>query len=151
MAANMNNHQDASVIIDRIKKLTPDSTRQWGQMSLVQMLQHCGMQLKLGLGEVPQANHEGPGFFRTSLGRWLILYLLPWPKGTSTPQQMDMLKNKLPPQAVEQAKQNLIHLLERAQAQANLSPHPLFGKLNKRQWGRLIWKHLDHHLKQFGT
>jgi hypothetical protein len=29
--------------------------------------------------------------------------------------------------------------------------HPLFGKMGKTQWGRVVWKHLNHHLKQFGV
>ena len=30
-------------------------------------------------------------------------------------------------------------------------PHPLFGSLTAEEWDRLMWKHLDHHLRQFGT
>lgn len=30
-------------------------------------------------------------------------------------------------------------------------PHPFFGKLTSEQWGKGIYKHLDHHLKQFGV
>ncbi|WP_424351099.1 DUF1569 domain-containing protein [Lutimonas sp.] len=28
--------------------------------------------------------------------------------------------------------------------------HPFFGELNREEWARLVYKHLDHHLKQFG-
>jgi hypothetical protein len=28
--------------------------------------------------------------------------------------------------------------------------HPFFGPLTHAGWGRLAWKHLDHHLRQFG-
>ena len=29
--------------------------------------------------------------------------------------------------------------------------HPEFGKLSRRAWGVLIYKHLDHHLRQFSV
>jgi len=29
--------------------------------------------------------------------------------------------------------------------------HPVFGKLNKHNWSKATWKHLDHHLRQFGV
>ena len=30
-------------------------------------------------------------------------------------------------------------------------PHPMFGAFTSEQWGRAMWKHLDHHLRQFGV
>ena len=29
--------------------------------------------------------------------------------------------------------------------------HPKFGPLTQSEWGRLAWKHRDHHLRQFGV
>ncbi|TPW11975.1 MAG: hypothetical protein FD129_1557, partial [bacterium] len=42
-------------------------------------------------------------------------------------------------------------LIERVAAAERLEPHPFFGNLNIDEWGRLSWKHLDHHLRQFGA
>jgi len=38
-------------------------------------------------------------------------------------------------------------------SEANMSgkPHPFFGKLTNEQWCKGTWKHLDHHLQQFGV
>jgi hypothetical protein len=33
----------------------------------------------------------------------------------------------------------------------SFSPHPFFGKLGNKDWGRLAWKHINHHLVQFGA
>ena len=30
-------------------------------------------------------------------------------------------------------------------------PHPFFGRMTGEEWDRLLWKHLDHHLRQFGV
>jgi Protein of unknown function (DUF1569). len=29
-------------------------------------------------------------------------------------------------------------------------PHYLFGPLTEAQWARWGWRHMDHHLRQFG-
>ncbi|MBL0146112.1 MAG: DUF1569 domain-containing protein [Chitinophagaceae bacterium] len=29
--------------------------------------------------------------------------------------------------------------------------HPFFGKFTGDQWGKFMYKHLDHHLQQFGV
>jgi hypothetical protein len=31
------------------------------------------------------------------------------------------------------------------------NPHPFFGTLNPQQWSILMYKHVDHHLRQFGV
>ncbi|MBB6632612.1 DUF1569 domain-containing protein [Cohnella thailandensis] len=30
-------------------------------------------------------------------------------------------------------------------------PHPFFGKFSPEEWRKGIYKHLDHHLRQFGV
>ncbi len=30
-------------------------------------------------------------------------------------------------------------------------PHPFFGRLKPREWAILMYKHVDHHLRQFGV
>jgi hypothetical protein len=29
--------------------------------------------------------------------------------------------------------------------------HPVFGRMTRRAWGALAYKHTDHHLRQFGV
>ena len=51
----------------------------------------------------------------------------------------------------ETGKKELLNYLERVRQQKNLNEHPFFGELNRKEWARLTYKHLDHHLKQFGN
>ena len=30
-------------------------------------------------------------------------------------------------------------------------PHPMFGSFTTEQWGKAMYKHVDHHLLQFGV
>jgi len=151
MAANIFNQQDYAGIKNRINQLNAQSRRQWGTMSLPQMLEHCSIQLKRALGIIPETAHEGPSMFRTAFGRWLLFYAMPWPKGAPTPSQMNMSTNGSVVADIPDSKQALLELLEKVQLQEHFGPHAFFGKLDKKDWGRLMWKHLDHHLRQFGN
>ncbi len=149
MAANIFNQKDYTDIKNRINQLHTQSQRQWGKMSLDQMLEHCSIQLRVGLGIVPETGYEGSSIYRTTIGRWILLYALPWPKGTNTPSQMNILNNGSSLPDIQHSKQILLELLEKVQVIPRLKPHPFFGNMEKKDWGRLIWKHLDHHLRQF--
>ena len=150
MAANIFDQADYQNIISRIEALEEIHAKNWGKMNIVQMLQHCAIQLKLGLGIIPHAGPEGSAIMRTGLGRWLTLYAIPWPKGLPTPSKMNMVDNEYSVHDFETEKKSLLVLLEEVQRNPNLHPHPFFGAMNATDWGRLIWKHLAHYLRQFG-
>ncbi|MEO6038502.1 MAG: DUF1569 domain-containing protein, partial [Saprospiraceae bacterium] len=44
----------------------------------------------------------------------------------------------------------LIHRLANLAPEARLEPHPVFGPISREDAGRLYWRHIDHHLRQFG-
>lgn len=48
-------------------------------------------------------------------------------------------------------KQKIIMFQRNGPEKCTTHPHPFFGKLTSEQWGKCIYKHLDHHLKQFGV
>jgi len=150
MASNIHNESNYQGILKRIDALDSNNKRKWGKMNIEQMLEHCSLQLKLGLGHKQMTGYEGPGIQRTWFGRKSFLYAMPWLKGLPTPSQMNMVKNDVSVEAFAQEKSQLIKLLEEVQKNTNLKPHAFFGAMNQKDWGRLIWKHLDYHLKQFG-
>ena len=48
----------------------------------------------------------------------------------------------------------LIELINEAYSHRHKSewnPHPAFGYFTREQWGQMQYKHLDHHLRQFGV
>lgn len=151
MPANIFNETNYEGIKNRINHLNIQSQQKWGKMSLPQTLEHCSIQLKIVLGIIPETEYEGSSLFRTSVGRWLVLYPMPWPKGAATPSQMNMLTNRSPVADIEDSKKKLLDLLHQVQRQGHFNRHPLFGNMGRKDWGRLIWKHLDHHLRQFGN
>ncbi len=68
------------------------------------------------------------------------------------PVDMDQAHHGTPSTGLEADKLLLLHLIEQYRQTPDdtlLPPHPMFGKLSREQWGRFIYVHLDHHLRQF--
>lgn len=134
-------------IIIRINKLTLQSQRQWGKMDVAQMLAHCQMPLGVAVGK-----HQLKGNFILKVFGPIFKSLL----YNSRPFRQNLPTDKsfiiTEPKDFEKEKQDLIQMINDF-SENNMSgkPHPLFGKLTKDQWSKGTWKHLDHHLRQFGV
>lgn len=147
---NILNEADYVEITNRIQNLSETNTRLWGNMDMQQMLSHCTTQLKLALGEISH-KQQGPSLMRSKLGKWLLFSMIPWPKGAETPTEMNVEIASFSLADIEIEKRELLDYLEKVRQQAHLKAHPFFGALNRKEWARLVYKHLDHHLKQFGS
>jgi hypothetical protein len=145
---NIFNDTDFHNIVDRIKLISKESEKQWGQMSIEEMLAHCITQMRMALGEVT-SQPQGSFVMRTVIGKWLAFSDIPWPKGSNTPIEMNVKKSSIQIKPIEREQEELVHYLNLVRNSSQLSPHPFFGALNQKEWGQLIYKHLDHHLKQF--
>jgi hypothetical protein len=137
------------VIVERLRKLTPDSQRRWGTMTAAQMIAHLTDQMTHTLGDVRA--EPRPGLLRWAPVRWASIYLLPWPKGrVKGPPEAFVTK----PASWEADVNRLIGLLERftmSDERALCSEHALFGPMSRRDWGVFVHKHFDYHLRQFGA
>jgi hypothetical protein len=134
-------------IITRINKLTPQSQRQWGKMDVAQMLAHCSMPLGVATGK----HKLKANFFLSLLGPFFKKQLFnekPFQRNLPTDKSFKMVDLK----DFEKEKQGLIEMINNFSA-ASMSgdPHPFFGKLTNDEWSKGTWKHLDHHLQQFGV
>lgn len=137
-------------MVSRIHALTPDTPGRWGKMSVAQMLAHCKQAFK-----VPLTGKPLPRMFAGRLIGWLIKRKLydntPYGKGLPTAPDF-IVKDE---RDFEKEKTALLELVEqfykRGPEGTGNFPHPFFGRLTKEQWGKSMWKHLDHHLRQFGV
>jgi hypothetical protein len=149
MAATLLNAKDYTAIMQRLSSLSENSSRQWGTMTPAEMCWHCRQQLEFVLQ--PAAHTKiinGP--LRFFPFNWMVIYVMPWPKGSPTAPAMDAKKAHQAVETFEKEKQMLTNKLQEVITLPSISGvHPLFGDLNTKYWGRLIWKHLDHHLRQF--
>jgi hypothetical protein len=134
-------------IIDRINKLTPQTQHLWGKMNVAQMLAHVQLPISCAYG-----THQVKGSFLLKLLGPLFKGILyndkPYKQGLPTDPTYVVVDSK----DFENEKQGLLEKLNRFSGETIvLENHPVWGKMTKEQWSRATWKHLDHHLKQFGV
>lgn len=135
-------------IIDRINKLTPEAQRKWGKMDVAQMLAHCGLPLQVVMGE-KTLQVSGIKKMIFPLFKKILYSDTPYKQGLPTDKLYVMTGTS---KDFEVEKQKLIEQLNSfIETSAVVEKHPVFGKLSKEQWSKATWKHIDHHLKQFGV
>jgi hypothetical protein len=148
---NILNKEVHQSITERIGSLHTGSKRRWGKMTAEQMLAHCADQIRLSLGQ--KKPHEKPTFFNRTVMKYAGLWLPRIPiRNLKAPVDMNQKFYGTAAKDIETEKSNLLHLLHEVRAlpeEKLLLPHPMFGKLNRKQWGRFMYVHIDHHLRQF--
>jgi hypothetical protein len=136
--------------LDRLNRLTPASQRMWGKMNVSQMLAHCKEAFRVPLSDKPL-----PQLFIGRMLGWMFKKKLydevPWKPGLPTAPAFRIRDER----DFDTEKKALLELVNefhrRGPGGAGKYPHPLFGKFTPQQWGNAMWKHLDHHLRQFGV
>jgi hypothetical protein len=132
----------------RINTLTPQTQQQWGKMNVAQMLAHVQIPMGVALG-----THTVKGNTIMKMILPLFKKMLyderPWKQGLPTDKTFIMTGQS---KDFANEKNQLLDKINRF-TEANMinEKHPVFGKLTKEQWSKATWKHLDHHLKQFGA
>jgi hypothetical protein len=143
------NENDRAAIGNRLRSLSASSTARWGRMNVAGMLQHLRLSAQMAVGELKVESKTKRAFQMFPL-KHLILYVLPFPKGAPT-------ATELHPGATgsfEEERAAVLTLLDRIGTgpREGAGPeHPLFGPLSWREWGAATYKHVDHHMKQFGA
>lgn len=139
-------------IISRLSQLSDNSPAEWGKMNAAQMLHHCSLILQIPLRKIqlPKIN-------------WIYRTV-----GILTKKEIQIFNNGIPHNMptfqkvivnfecdFETSRKNLRQTLdeywEAAQADRLPKNHVLFGAMEKKDWGFLEYKHLNHHLKQFNV
>ncbi|MCM3439237.1 DUF1569 domain-containing protein [Metabacillus halosaccharovorans] len=137
-------------MLNRIDKLSPNSKPQWGKMDVAQMLAHCSAFQDIAMGY----SFPARGWLGILIGNFVkpILYNdKPLAKNMSTIPTILIEDAKEFETEKERLKQKIITFQNNGPEKCTTHPHPFFGKLTSEQWGKGIYKHLDHHLKQFGV
>lgn len=142
------NPQDQRELHDRIGRLTPATPRQWGKMSAPRMVVHLCDALKMASGELPVASKKLP--IRHPPLKQLIIYVLPFPKNAPTAPELIARAPSEWTADVTELHTRLDEFVRRGPSAA-ASEHPAFGRLTGKNWGVLVYRHMDHHLRQFGV
>jgi hypothetical protein len=151
MPTTLYDPQARDTVLRRLSNLQPSSPRQWGKMTVEQMLAHCAMALEVPCGD----RVEKQAF----VGRVLAPFVRGSVVGSDKPMQRNAPTNPLyrivDDRDFTREHQRLVSLVERfgsrGPAAADGVVHSFFGRLSAEEWGRLMYKHLDHHLRQFSA
>jgi hypothetical protein len=148
---NLFDPNDLEALRARIALLRPECDRQWGTMTVAQALAHCSLGVQTATGELrPQ---------RLLIGRILGPIIKPRalrddePMRRNSPTAKELLVPHDPDFTAEQVR--LIRLLDQFSAAGpqgcTSHPHVFFGPMTPDEWAILMYKHVDHHLRQFGA
>lgn len=138
-------------IIERINQLSPITLSQWGKMTVSQMLLHCQQPIKVAFGTL----HLKPNWFLKLLfgkaAKAEFMSTGAFKKDTPTVKEFRITHEP----DFENAKNELIALVRQfadvGPTSIKLKKHPFFGEMTIEEWDLMQWKHLDHHLRQFGV
>lgn len=140
--------EDRRELNDRVARVACDRRAEWGTFTAPKMICHLADSLKMAMGDLPVAPRHLP--IRYPPLKQLIIYVAPFPKGA--PTAPELLAREPREWASDLADvQALLARAGSARTTDTWPEHPAFGKLSTRAWGVLIYRHMDHHLKQFGT
>ncbi|MEK6154422.1 DUF1569 domain-containing protein [Flavobacteriaceae bacterium 3-367] len=135
-------------VLQRVRSLHQGSERKWGKMTVGQMVWHCQYPLEIAIENKKGGKKGNPlirWFFKKSLYNDTL-----WRKNLPTTPKAKAMEEK--DFITERKKlEQLLHDLYALRERTEWNPHPLFGSFTHEQWGQLEYKHLDHHLRQFGV
>ena len=137
--------------LDRINKLTEETQPVWGKMSVGQMLRHCAETQEVMNGTKDLKNTPFIAKLFKGMIRKAVVGEKPFKKNLQThPQYVQTTERDF-----EREKERLLSVLqffvEQSETEAIHAEHPFFGKMTKEEKGWGMYKHLDHHLSQFGV
>ena len=150
----MKNMFDAATVLEvkeRLAQLRPDSARLWGKMNAAQAVAHCTAGIELATGDRrPKC---------VLIGRILGPLIKPKafqenePMRRNSPTVQGLVINDA--RDLESERKRLCEIIDRfaaaGPAGCTSHPHSFFGKLTPEEWSAWMYKHLDHHLQQFGV
>ena len=137
-------------VLRRLDSIHTGSTRQWGKMTVSQMLEHAARTLEMASGKVPMTQRP-IGRVLSWAFRKNFVGPKPFPRNAPTgPFAIVTDEPELQP-ARERLEALLADLHAMGETGCDGNVHSFFGKLSGREWGITQYKHLDHHLRQFGA
>jgi Protein of unknown function (DUF1569) len=141
----------ADNVIQRINALSADTQPNWGKMNVSQMLAHCCVAYEM----VHEDKHKKPnafvGFMLKMFVKKGIVNEKPYAKNGGTAPAFLITDER----NFEVEKARLVGFIQKTQQMGedafDNKESLSFGKLTKTEWNNLFYKHLDHHLTQFGV
>src|ERR1700733_9229704 len=139
----------ANQVKTRLGKLEPKSERLWGKMTAAQMLAHCSVSMQWAVGELVPEKGALPARLIGRLVKPMVFRNEdPLRKNSPTAKSLIVADER-------NERDRLWGLIDKfaagGAAGCTKNPHSFFGTMTPEEWAILMYKHLDHHLRQFGA
>lgn len=143
------NPRNFLAIYNRTVNVKPGAQRQWGKMNMVQMLNHLKIATGSGIN-IYKLKDESTFWWRVVLKFLALRFLKRLPKNARSAEGFKSEMNNALDFNTE--KREVLNILKKAySSKYETYRHPLFGNMSREEWGRLIYRHFDHHLRQFSS
>jgi hypothetical protein len=141
----------ADELITRIDRLTPTTKAHWGKMNVAQMLAHCNVTYEM----IYDNKHPKPGAFKRFMLKAFVKNVVvndkPYKKDSQTGPQF-IVKGSRDFMTEKNRLKDYIRRTQELGETGFIGRESLsFGKLSTDEWNNMMYKHLDHHLSQFGV
>ncbi|WP_281226325.1 DUF1569 domain-containing protein [Flavobacterium aquiphilum] len=139
---------DNEAIISRINSLSPESRALWGKMRVDQMCKHCNAAIQVAFG----TKELKTNFLLRILGRLIKNKAFNSDFGKNSPTAKELKCEDL--YDFETSRKELIESFSqfaKGTGVIKTMDHPFWGKMSFEDWDKLMWRHTDHHLRQFGV
>ncbi len=149
MKKNLLYREAANAICARVEKLSHENAPRWGEMNATEMLLHCNICNR-------QILEEERGDEKTAVGQYLLrilaLYIAPHFKKGVKSEPRNITKGLIDSASFNEQKDEFVRLIKQFPLQEKefTLTHPAFGNISTNEWGIAAYKHMDHHLRQFG-
>lgn len=139
-------------IVNRINSLSPESQANWGTMNVSQMLAHCCVSYEYVFEEGKYPKPKGIKLALLKLFvKPIVVGTKPYSKNGRTAPDFIISDER----DFSRERERLIGFIEKTQGLGEAyfegkASHS-FGKLKSNEWNNMFYKHLNHHLNQFGV
>ena len=149
----MKNLFDPSLVVEvteRLERVRPDSPRLWGKMTAAQAVAHCSAGFEWALGDTRPPRMFIGRIIGSFLKRMVLSNDTPFRRNSSTAPGLVVADQR--ELATERTRlRGLIDRFSAGPTACTTNPHSFFGRLTPEEWAVLMYKHVDHHLRQFGA
>ncbi len=148
--STLSDHAVRDACLQRLARLNSAAAPRWGVMTVHQMVCHLSDSFDVAAG-TKQAS-AASGFLQRTVMKWIAIRSpLPWPHGVPTRPEIEQGRGGTPPADWETDCSGLRRRISEFAGSGKFAEHPFFGPMSRSEW--LIWgfRHVDHHLRQFGV
>ncbi len=138
-------------VIKRINKLTPETKRKWGKMTVAQMLSHCNVTYEMVFEDIHPKPNPVMKLVLKLFVKSSVVGEKPYKQGLPTASQFLIKEDRDFEKEKIRMTSYLTKTQELGESYFDGKESHSFGKLTKQEWNNMFYKHLDHHLTQFGV